>query len=317
MRYRKNPSDWFAQLGLGFVFILMNPLLSQDASAQRMVLQIDGNQTQMYHQFMSILEQLKQRSANRIEAQIDDIDTACSLTDSQRKKLDVAAKGALESYSKKIVAQLKKTANNGMVPIQFDPGNPPDVPEEESDDDSADEKQDARVIIGGRIATMSASVDGSIEQENVWTSAVAKTLTFEQMEQLNQWQTQRQQRTRKSAVARYVANVDRKLFLSPEQMKRMTLWIDDNLGEQLTVQMDRDQQVRAVLIAGNRPEGNSKPKIEAELQGLLSTAQQEIWRAEFQASFAQLQKANDVRAGVRAIRLQPARKIPGKLPKRD
>ncbi len=274
-----------------FVAMLISVSLCQNATGQDMLLQMDGNERQMYKQFMDLYDQQKQRATFRIKACLADIENACELTDAQQKKLSVAAKGAIEAQAKKIVSQLKKAAPGAQ--FKFDPDNPPELVEDESEDE--------KPMQGGRLRVVSAQSDGSVDTTKTWVSAIEKTLTDEQIESLNRWIEKRNQRIRQSVVAQYVVMADARLFLTEQQFTRFTETIDKTIGNNLVAQVSsNNRQPRWIRnrIGGVPPKITVKPRIGE----ILSDAQREIWRIEFQQGYDQILRARPNDTSI----LQPA-----------
>jgi hypothetical protein len=296
MNPSKRAFTTLAILGTTFASSLL--LVPQDVRAQNMLLQIQGDKRQMYDQFMSIYEQQKKRSSHRIEAQINDIKNACELSDSQLKKLSVAAKGAVEAHGKEIATQLRTAATN-VARFEFDPGNPP--VEEKKSSDEEDEEEGVVIARGGQLVSMQATTKGSVETTKIWESSLRKTLTAEQLEKLEKWNEDRRSRIQQAAIAQYVSKIDLKLFFSPDQVPKVTSWIDEKIGPQLVEQLNGSQRPRQIFIMGNQVQPKLQ-KIDVELASLLTKPQQEIWKESFQAEF------NDIRKIVMKapVRLAPA-----------
>jgi hypothetical protein len=249
-----------------------------------MILRISDDKQMMYDQFMGLYDQQKKRAKTRINAILDDIDHACSLTAAQRTVLTVASKGAVEAQTRKIESQLVE-AGKRVAKFDFEPGNPPKIDEEKDDE----ENNPMRV----HAISMSAQAEGSVESSKVWTSAVEKTLTEEQVETLNQWNEIRSQRIRKSVVENYVVTADAKLFLTEKQLPKFTAAIDDLIGQKLVEQIGSSNR-RGGFIVGDQRLKNIV--VDSEIGEILTESQREIWKAEFQLEYDQIMRANPVRA---------------------
>ena len=255
-------------------------LRGQAADAQDVLLQIDGDERNTYDQLMSILEQKKAHSTHCLRAHMDNIREVVNLTEAQVKKLTIAAKGAVVEQNEKHTDQLKIVARNSAQ-FEFVPGDPP---QREGGEDKG-----VAVLGGRRMMSIRTDKDGTVLNTKIWNRAIENTLTERQIEKLNKWNQEREQRVRKAAVAMYVSEIDAKLFLSPRQLTQLTDWIDENIGGQLVARMNSNIQ-RRVFVLGNL---NGRPpniQINAEIFKRLTDPQQEIWKHEFQQEFERIQK---------------------------
>ncbi len=263
-------------------------IYSNCALAQQILIERGGPDEQklMFDQFQKILDLRKSAAKNRMDCILAEINSVCKLSVDQRTKLTVASKGAMVSNVEQDLAALVKASKS--FGFEFDPDNPPEVPEEEDGEELDNEF--VQVRRGMQVFDFS-TFSGEIDSQKTWISAVEKTLTPQQLEDWATWQKRRLEQNRKAAVEVFVAKIDLKLLLSPDQRSQMTRWIDQEFGTQLVKQLQvstrRNNYIRLTEIMPSDSElaGKSVPP---ELEVFLTVPQQRIWNEEFQEELRQL-----------------------------
>jgi hypothetical protein len=289
-----------------FSMAIMLCLLTQfEVSAQQFIVQQPvGNDrdTVLYERFTQQLDLKRQAAESRIELCLADIDHACQLSDAQRKKLEIACKGAVNSHMTSATEQIKKSAK--QVGFDFEPGNPP----EKVDDDG---EKNNNVVRAQNVFVMNGpgaigQGEKAVEQEKIWKLSVKKVLTEEQDQKLQSWVSQRKRNTEKAAVNSFVARVDQQLLLSPNQRTKLTEWIDENYAQKLS----EKSQVRVQgFVVLNRGQNDRSASIQGPVAAILTESQRDAWEKSFQKELDQLnQQVGGIRGvnAVPAIRMAPA-----------
>lgn len=292
--------------------ICLSLAVAQQANAQQVWINGNGGgnaNDAMRKQFMDALEKNKLAAENRIASRIADIDRACQLSDEQKRKLQIASKGAVKSSMTKAKKQMMETAK--QMGINFDPDKPeePKEAEEEGEDDEEGlvERRANFAIFPGMFGSQDAN---DIENEKLWKSALQKTLTKEQNDKLTQWQDQRKKYQRQVAVGNFVAKVDRELLLSPEQREKLTSAVDEKYGENLlkNALANNSQQLGRFVFAANvAVAGGEAPEEEKDdlVSGILTPSQTQQWQEKFAQELKQAAQFRVGAAGnvIRAINI--------------
>jgi hypothetical protein len=221
---------------------------------QQQIAQQGKHQERQYKQFMGIT--------------IDNIDRLCKLTEAQKKKLDIASKGAVERTMgkwKKQMAQMQGRQWNGQfgnirnalvadvavgaIVIAEDVAEPveadPEAIEIEIAQDAVQVEVDNVQLIApqiafngpfGGFAAMNVTAINSVAKEPVWTKAVDKTLTAEQKTDFKKAQERRRLFRRKTAVDSVVAKIDSELILSDDQRTKISALVNKAVGHQFSMQ---------------------------------------------------------------------------------
>ena len=178
--------------------------------------------------------------------------------------------------------------------FEFDPD---EEPKEEKEDDDAPNQMGmmAMPFFGG----MGAGNPNDVEKNKVWKSAIKKVLTEEQAAKWNAWVKDREAFLQRVAVNGFIAKVDRKLLLSPEQREKLTAHVDSKHGKKLAKQaadQDANQFGMNVFFAGAMAAqfgGNEdNEKEEDPVQSILNESQYEQWKEAFVPQLDQLAGAN-------------------------
>ena len=281
--------------GLGLVVLvclLACPLVwPSEAAAQAMAfVGGGGNKKATYDQYMSQLNNKRAAAEERIAVRLSDIDLACQLDDGQKKKLEVASKGAVNSYMKGVVKQLIKNAKRGN--FDFEPDNPPVEDEGEEEEDQVQIRQVNRfVFLNG--APFGVQQEPTVEQEKIWGNSLDKTLTLEQVEKLTTWRNERNRSNRTAAVNHFVARVDLSLLLTFEQREKLIVWVDESYGERLSGTLGQNPNpARRVVVIGRNIGGapDSPRETKPAVAEILNEPQQKVWAKSFQNELDQLNR---------------------------
>ena len=234
--------------------------------------QLNPTQKQMAQQLKQQERQYKQFMA----ITIDNIDRICELTDDQKKKLGIAAKGATErslgKWKKHCVAchGADINVNNVVfgaiaeaiagdvqvaadVEIQVEPVAEDlagDVGVEVPGEAIALDVQIADVAIANNGAQMqmwnggfglggmhpNVSQVSTVARESVWTKTLTKVLTEKQKTSFKAAEDKRRKFRRKTAVDAVLAKIDAELILSDDQRTKIGALLDKAVGHQFSVQ---------------------------------------------------------------------------------
>ena len=258
--------------------IVLGLLTQVEAPAQQIVVQgraIANREQSLYERFSRQLDEERQAAQKRIQLQLEDVDNACQLTDSQRKKLSIASKGAVKSYMTRAVKQVKESAQREG--FDFEPGNPPKEVEDDAKAGNVAQAQNVFFLnaLGG------ATKNTTIEQEKIWKNSLQKILSPEQAKKLGSWTMRRKKLTEKAAVDKFVARVDEALLLSPNQREKLTSWVGKNHGTKLAERIGKPQFPRPIVV-NNNAQGKQPTQEKATVAGILSNSQLKAWSTSFQ-----------------------------------
>lgn len=287
-------------IALCWFLLAQSNLEAQQFIVRQQVGGLDRNQA-LYQQFMQQLDMSEKSATNRINCQLVDIDQACQLTDAQQKKLKVASKGAIESYMASTTEKIKETARQSG--FDFEPGTPPEINGNDDQNNGALAQNifAVNVAIGGNNGTP------PIEDERIWKMSVKKVLTDDQNQKLSSWQEQRKRNIQQTAVASFVARVDMKLLLSPEQRDRLTSWIDEHHGAKLATRFEQQQTTQPGFVVLNQMPVEKLATVGGPVAEILNESQCEVWASSFRTELDQLKP--QIRPAIQAI---PAIKmVPG------
>lgn len=266
---------------VAIVCLCLCSLGQRELTAQQILIRIGGGQNaklEIYNQLNNIFEGKREAAKNRIESHLHDIDLACELSPKQRKRLEVAGKGAVVSYSNKILEKLKTQGKPSG--FDFEPGNPPDVDSDEVQDEGNNARRGARVVNLGN--GPNGEIKFTIETENVWVASIQKTLTAAQLEKLESWLSVREKLTQQAAVDHLIAKADLKMFLSRSQRQKLKAFVDQEYGPQLAQQMKMPPQPQRGFIVVGVPQPELDIEVNDSLKEFLTEPQLEIWKLNFQ-----------------------------------
>lgn len=265
-----------------------------------------------------IEEAFKQGLERQVAFVIDDIDRTCELTDQQKAKLRLAAKGAVAASMDKYKARMRQLADRmqgravGFGNIAFEAPAAEAVADEaqadegEGDEEAGEEGDEqveevvpdppavAQVQVARAIELVAGGgfgVQSSVLEEPRWKKAVQSVLTDDQRTQYAVAVARREAFLRRSAVSAFVGRVDQKLLLSDEQRGQLTLLIDTQFGKQLTDQSRRQNGANQFIFWRGGPNGLPGPPIEhAQLKSVLSDLQFTEWKRSFEGQLNMLRR---------------------------
>lgn len=226
---------------------------------------------------------------------IGDMERTCKLSETQVKKLQLASKGAVASAMEKFEKQQKQMRARFR---QAGMNLPPGAEDEEDDKDDADdelEKEERPEAVAGPAFAMNminlvggspSNNGGGVAKEVRWVKAVEKVVTKEQREQYDAAVKARAAFARKSAVAAFIAKVDLKLLLSPDQRTKLTALVDEEFGKEMAKRVG--QSTGGMFFFGGQQGRATAPIAHEELKPLLSEAQFAEWKQTFEKELNQL-----------------------------
>ena len=141
-----------------------------------------------------------------LEKQIDYLDAYCGLTEKQKRRLQVATRGATRTTGKRLLKDVEATAE-------------------------IKNNKDARK----KLSAISQEIDGLLKEptaSSFWKKTIESTLTGEQREGLKRNEEKRREFERKVWVFKVVDETDRDVLLLSEQrqalLESLTKWIQEN-----------------------------------------------------------------------------------------
>ncbi len=200
--------------------------------------------------------QLESTDKARLGRVVGDISQLIDLTDEQRQRLEVAAKGAV----KKIV-KARQLASERLAALQNG------AQEEEMDADEF--RLEFQGLISGLFAPPPA------EESAFWMNEVEKVLSPPQFKIYTERVESRRESLKKAEIAAFVANVDQELLLSANASKKLSEFVAE----------------RYVPRGGERPWSMEKELSLDDreiLQGLLGDAAMEAWTEDLDERIAKL-----------------------------
>ncbi len=263
------------------LFILF--VLASSSPLQAQFFGDGGDQEEMMRkQFRESLKQQKVALENWIISRIADIDRACELSDSQKQKLSIASKGAVKASmpdAKKNIAQEAKDMG-----FEFDPD---EAPEEENEDENENENEAAMMAQEFFFDGMMGGQTIQVEKNKVWKSAVKKVLNEEQTTKWKDWVEQRGVYQRRVAVENFIAKVDRKLLLAPEQRDELLKYVNESYGKELYEQQSQTDSSYGIMVISN---GGSAALNDADeaLKKILSESQLTEWMQSFEGQLSNM-----------------------------
>ena len=250
------------------------------------------NEEAMKKQFVESLKKKKAAAENRIQSRIADMDRACDLSESQQKKLSIASKGAVNAAMEKAKKSMEQQAKSMGFDIDFDEL-------ESEDEEEAEEEEDGNPnAAGAAFAIQAVMVDSfngggntNVEDHKIWKSAIKKVLDEEQTKKWDEWLEQRNAYQRRVAVENFVAKVDRKLLLSPEQREELAKYVDEKHGKKLlkkATSNDGNNLGMNIIVNGMMGGVNQADPEEADeqLKSILTESQLEEWQQSIQGQLS-------------------------------
>ena len=267
---------------------------SNQGVAQQFMFQADGgDKDALAKQFTEQLAAQSAAASLRLSSRIADINRACDLSESQLKKLEIAAKGAVKASMKEAKSKMVEQAK--MMGVDFDPdADDQDADDQEADDQEAEEAEEGapavmaanvirRVVINGR----PANPNNSAEDQKLWKSSVKKVLNDEQAKQWEKWLEDREAYQTQIAVGSFVAQADRRLLLSGEQRERLAAHLGQKHGELFRKRAARQGGQFAALpvFIGNRmnnaADNEDNDEVDPVVEKILGKNQLKLWMKEF------------------------------------
>lgn len=246
---------------------------------------------------------------------IEDMTRTCNLSETQVRALQVGGKGAIASAIEKFEKR-QKAMQQAMPQLRF--GAPGGAAQEETGDEGEEAEgeeteveedkdaepeelllEDVQVAVAGNLINLggfpNGGPQGSVTNEPRWINAIKTIVSKEQKEKYDDAVKKRQAFIRKTAVAAFVAKVDQKLLLSPDQRKKLTDLVDEEFGGKL-VRTVGQRNGGFAWFGGNARA--TAPIDRKELGSFLSKPQLEEWKETFENELNQLNGAGMVGGGV-------------------
>lgn len=223
------------------------------------------------------IQQQKARYAQAMAVHIDELDRVCSLSDVQRRKLQLASKGAIVTAMEewKVTARMIQDRLGGRAvlaaPVARPAGNRAGVDEKKDENDDGEDEEPALRIDSRLLSIMNAS--GYLpepQQQSRWVKAVSSVLSDDQKTKVRAAESARLAYRRRFGVATYVDQLDYVLRFSPEQREQATKIVDSVMGRFLEGEIAPG---RNVYVYGDVPEIRTK-----HLRPILSEAQAAAWK---------------------------------------
>ena len=257
-------------LGLLVVFLSGSYVHAQGDKAQVDKAQADKVKTALERRndrlktsFRNTLNSNKAMAESRIANRVAEINRVANLDDAQLRKLQIAAKGAVQSYMEKqdeeIVARAKQLG------FEFDPAAEPE--------ENEGNQVRATVSYGTRTNLR------SVENEKIWQTSLENVLSAEQNETYKNLLQERVTSRENLALDLFISRADMILLLSPEQRQQLRDVIGPRYGDQLTQKLDR--QFTSVGLNTPRFKSGKEEVDTAMVDNILSEAQIEQWKRSF------------------------------------
>ncbi len=115
-----------------------------------------------------------------------------------------------------------------------------------------------------------------IEHTKVGINPPVKICSQQQTERFDAWVDQRNRSIRNSAVDAFIAEVDLKLWLAPDQKDMLTVWIDKKHGQQVERRLESPQTQRQdiVMLGRESVKIRQDSNIRREVAAILRESQQ-------------------------------------------
>lgn len=270
------------------LFVLALLAMNSQLEAQVIFAGPGGNDNDaMKKQFVDSLAQKKLSAENRIQSRIADIDRACDLTEMQEKKLAIASKGAINAFLEKEKKSIEQQAKAMGIDLDFDELDTEEPEEDEEDNDNNAAGGAAMMVRAFALGGPFGNGNTNVENSKIWKTAIKKVLSEDQSKKWDEWQEQRDAYQRRVAVEQFVAKVDRKLLLSPEQREELAKYVDEKHGKKLHEQATSGNQNGLgmnVVINGRFGGPNAADNEEADemLKEILTESQLQEWQESFE-----------------------------------
>ena len=254
------------------------------------------------------LAELREAMHRFLEVRIDDLDRVCQLSQQQRKKLKVAAKGAVERTLEGHRKRLRPVeVQDGLVrrfrqveqveealgaparqrprrpPVAAAPVEKPPVPDKQAAEPAPAKRPlairaNARRLAAARLRPAvripRIRLDALTEQR-IWKNAVDRVLTDEQRKNYDKSVAQRRRFELEVATNQLVTKIDEQLLLAPTQREQMAKVVNQVLLDRLGI---RNGQNR-IRMLGNLPLSNIvRIVLQDDVEPVFSPAQLARWK---------------------------------------
>ncbi len=249
--------------GISVFFLLALMFDSNQIVAQQKLITLGPN-NDGEKQFKDLIDDLRDSSLFQLNGRIKDIERSCDLSEKQRQKLRVAAKGAVAEF----VGAEERQKREQLRRYQQQAGIDPDKKDKGDDDGGGGVVRNFSFVFRMKPSIL-------IDTSDRWKKSLKSILTDEQMQRYRASQAERQKFIRKAAVDQFVAEIDLKLFLHADQREGITKIIDKKFGDKLVdalrfFELNRNRG----FVVNNGPR---KPKYDKLVKDILSADQLQEW----------------------------------------
>lgn len=201
-----------------------------------------------------------------LQMRIEQMKAICGLDQSQVKKLTLGGKSAARKlFAKPQTMGFGGFGSNRQLDVQQDSLSDEDS-EESGETTAAGEEQVAKF-------KMPTSLEEVVEQP-LWKKVVKSVLTEEQKKRWSDYQTKQTEKIRKLVVNHRVAELERQLYLTPDQIEEVAKIVDRVEGDQLVEVFNSGASDFIQIAMGNDEEISTE-----DLKNVLTETQIKVWES--------------------------------------
>lgn len=181
----------------------------------------------------------EKRLTSRLNLRIAEIRKSCKLTDTQARRLQLAAKGAVKNRLEGFEDRFKRM--QGQMAGRWIAAEPEfEVVADENagakDQKPAEDRELAAFQkeigqMNGHNEFLLNGATSQIEDQTLWRTQLKKTLSDEQFQKYEKLKASRRAYRRRAAVLTHVSHLDAELLLDEEQREQLTKVVDQHLGK--------------------------------------------------------------------------------------
>lgn len=268
-------------ISLSFVFVGTLFCFAAIAQQQRVVISLNANNDGQ-DEFERVLGDLRDSAEFYLAGKMGMLDKVCELSETQKKKLKVASKGAMDKFVKAEYERCKVLLRRYQQQAGFDieklereeqEGEKEEASSDDEDDDD-EEEEDERPIRNFAFSLQTAAPT-KVEEQPRWKDSLKKVLTEEQVEKAELANAEREKRIEDAAVARFIAKIDLQLFLNEEQREHVRQGIQEEFGGLLVKEIIFEEQFRRPTLRAGQLDG--EPEHLKLIEGVLDESQVRQW----------------------------------------
>ena len=272
----------------------------------------DEPASKIERQFLQHLAKMSDRQRESLlqhmTVRIDDMHRVCQLSESQYRKLSIAAKGAVErtmetwhaqmkEWKKQMVQQFGGLGFGDFPAIQVEEANAAGAVVELGEEDEViveNQNVDDQFVVQANDEVLQEwiwQVDAQagdysefyrqLMNQSVWQTSLRTVLTDTQRQKYEAAVAERATFKRRSTIAKLVATIDEQVLLSPEQRRKLAAIIDKALGESLQSQPTDPFAENATMLLV------SQQMDKRQLADVLSPAQLGKW-SDYEKRYSQM-----------------------------